>query len=86
MIFVVKNVLQKFLFKNLSNIIFGQKTSCPKKMSWGIGLLLYISAQLSWELLSYLLNLTLKDFQGGVVNGEMLGIRLISAQLSWDLG
>ena len=31
MIFVVKNVLQKFLFKNLSNIIFGQKTSCPKK-------------------------------------------------------
>ena len=35
MIFVAKNVLQKFLFKNLSNIIFGQKTSCPKKMSWG---------------------------------------------------
>ena len=35
-------------------------------------------------------NSTLKDFQGGVggwwVGGEMLGIKLISAQLSWDLG
>ena len=32
MIFVVKNVLQKILLKNLSNIIFGQKTSCQKNV------------------------------------------------------